>query len=91
MTSVMSSKPKWGGESTHSEHDGRFSRLDEMDDLRPLGHGVEVRTGTRAPSMTGTELADMPTKMAVPSRRIGVKTDIVVETSERLTYNDRLY
>ena len=87
----MSSKPKWGGESTSSERDGRFSRLDEMDDLRPLGHGVEVGTGTRAPSRTGNEAVEMPTRMAVPSKRIGVKTDIVVETSERLTYNDRLY
>lgn len=88
----MSSKPKWGGgESTSSEVDGRFSRLDEMDDLRPLGHGVEVRSGTRAASKAGNEGAGLPAEMVVPSRRIGVKTDVVVETSERLTYNDRLY
>ena len=91
ITSVMSSKPKWGGESTGSEVDGRFSRLDEMEDLRPLGHGVEVRTGTRATSRTGQEGAGMPPEMTVPSRRIGVKTDVIVETSERLPYNDRLY
>ena len=91
MTSVISSKSKWVGESTSSEIDGRFSRLDEMDDLRPLGHGVEVGTGTRATSMTGKEGARMPAEMAVPSRRIGVKTDVVVETSGRLAYNDRLY
>ena len=91
MTSVISSKSKWGAESTKSEVDGRFSRLDEMDDLRPLGHDVEVSTGTRAPSRSGDEGADIPTSMAVPARRIGVKTDVVVETSERLTYNDRLY
>ena len=62
-----------------------------MDDLRPLGHEVEVRTGTRAASMTGDEGAGIPAEMSVPSKRIGVKTDVVVETSERLTYNDRLY
>lgn len=87
----MSSKPKWGGESASSELDGRFNRLDEMDDLRPLGHGVEVCTGSRAASITGNEGAGMHAEMAVPSSRIGVKTDVVVETSERLTYNDRLY
>ena len=87
----MSSKPKWGGDSTSSEVDGGFSRLDEMDDLRPLGHGVKVGTGTRPTSMTGNEGAGMPTEMAVPSTRIGVKTDVVVETSERLPYNDRLF
>ena len=91
MTSVMSSKPKWGGDSAHSDLDGRFSRLDEMDDLRPLGHGVKVGTGTRAHSTDGNEEVDTATEMVVPSRRIGVKTDVIVETSERLTYNDRLY
>ena len=84
----MSSKPKWGGDS---ELDGSFSRLDEMDNLRPLGNGVEVVTGTRAAPENGNEGEGMPTDIAVPSRRIGVKTDIVVETSERLIYNDRLY
>ena len=92
ITSVMSSKPKWGGDSTSSEVDGRFSRLEEMDEMRPLGHGVVVGTGTRATSTIGKdEGADMPADLAVPSRGIKVKTDVVVETSERLTYNDRLY
>ena len=77
--------------STSSEIDGRFSRLDEMDDLRPLGHEVEIGTESRDMSLTGNEGAGMSTGMAVPSRRIGVKTDVIVETSERLTYNDRLY
>lgn len=88
ITSVMSSKPKWGGDS---ELDGSFSRLDEMNDLRPLGHGVQVGTGPQVMDKAGDEGAVMSSEMTVPSRRIGVKTDVVVETSERLTYNDRLY
>lgn len=91
MSSVLSSKPKWGEESHSSEHDGRFSRLDEMDDLRPLGHGVNVRAGESTTSMNRGDGAGVDPGMVVPSRRIGVKTDVVVETSERLAYNDRLY
>ena len=82
---MISTKPKWGGESASSEQDGRFSRLDEMDDLRPLGHKVAVGRGNE------DEGTGAPAEMAVPSRRIGVTTDVIVETSERLTYNDRLY
>ena len=87
----MSSKPKRGQESTNSALGGRFSQLDEMDDLRPLGHGAEAYPGTRSPSITGNGDAGIPEEMAVPSRRIGVKTDIVVERTDRLSYNDRLY
>ena len=61
-----------------------------MDDLRPLGHGVKV-TGNRNTSMTENEAAERPMENIVPERGIRVKTDVVVETSERLTYNDRLY
>ena len=83
----MSSKPKWGGgESNSSERDGRFSRLDEMDDFRTLGHVAKVNA-----AIDEEEGAGMPMEMIVPITRIGVKTDVVVETSERLTYNDRLY
>ena len=91
MTSVMSSsKSKWGGDSSGSDN---FSRLDEMDDLRPLGHDVEVGTGPRPTSMSAHEAgARRPSGMpVVPDRGIGVKTEVVVETSERLAYNDRLY
>ena len=58
--------------------------------MRPLGHDVDVQAGERASWMNG-DGAGMPTDIAVPSRRIGVKTEVVVETSERLAYNDRLY
>ena len=86
----MSSKPKRPGLSENSEGDGGFSRLEEMDDLRPLGHDVDVHAGKRASSMSGIG-SGMATDIAVPSRRIGVRTEVVVETSERLAYNDRLY
>ena len=85
----MSSKPRWGKHATNSEVDGRFSQLDEMDDLRPLGHGVQISTGMRAGDGAEGELAEI--EMGVPSRMIKVKTDVIVETSERLIYNDRLY
>ena len=91
MTGVMSTKSKRTGDSTGSELDGGFSRLDEMDDLQPFGHGVQVTAGSRPTSMNGDEGVGTDAEMPVPSRRIGVKTDVIVETSDRLTYNDRLY
>ena len=89
----MSSKPRWGKHATKSENDGRFSQLDEMDDLRPLGHGVQISTGMRAEDGVGdgAEEGLAEIEMGVPSEGIKVKTDVVVETSERLIYNDRLY
>ena len=82
----MSSRPRWTGvESASSERNGRFDRLDEMDDLRPLGHVANVNAGMNE------EENGLPSGMVVPSSRIAVKTDVVVETSERLAYNDRLY
>ena len=61
-----------------------------MDDLRPLGHGVDVHAGKRASSIS-RDGAGTSTDIAVPNSRIGVKTEVKVETSERLAYNDRLY
>ena len=57
---------------------------------------MEAGAGTRPASRGGEEGqgeggAGREREMAVPSWRIGVKTDVVVETSERLVYNDRLY
>ena len=73
------------------ESDGRFSCLDEGSDLRPLGHGVEVRGGETSPGEEGNE--GTGTRMEVNAQRTGieVRTDVVVETSKRLVYNDRLY
>ena len=91
MPSIMSSKPKWKGDSEYSEQDSRFSRLEEMDDLQPYGHGVRVHAGGKPKASDAREDAGNPHTMAVPSSRIGVKTDVVVETIERPAYNDRLY
>ena len=74
------------------ESDGRFSCLDEGSDLRPLGHGVEVRGGETTPREERDE--GTGTRMRMENARrtgIEVRTDVVVETSKRLVYNDRLY
>ena len=87
MTTVASSK--YNGDSGF---DGGFSQLDEGDDLRPLGHRVEVRTereGAREGEEERREVT--PMEMDVPRWKIGVRTDVKVETEERLVYNDRLY
>ncbi|MDI1491216.1 MAG: hypothetical protein OHK93_002423 [Ramalina farinacea] len=86
--SGSSSGRKWFG-SKGTNSDGRFSSLDENnDDLAPLGHGVSVRGGMDAKEQS-LEHGDV--EMQVPQSGIGVKTDVVVSTSERLAYNDRLY
>ena len=86
--SGSSSGRKWFG-SKGTNSDGRFSSLDENnDDLAPLGHGVSVHGGMDAKGQS-EESGDV--EMRVPRRGIGVKTDVVVSTSERLAYNDRLY
>ena len=72
MTSVTSSK--------YNGNSNGFSQLDEADDLRPLGHRVDVRAREEG-----------AVEMEVPKKGIGVVTDFKVETEERLVYNDRLY
>ncbi|KAL8831105.1 MAG: hypothetical protein Q9191_001054 [Dirinaria sp. TL-2023a] len=81
------SKRGWGSLNGRTT-DGlpsRFSHLDEQDDLRPLGHGVFVRGGRLndgSPDMEDVE---------IPQHGINVRTEITLETSDRLIYNDRLY
>ena len=75
---------------------GRFTRLDEeMDDLRPLGHDVKVGHGGDDVEGGGGQAGGAGggggIGMEVPSSGIGVKTDVIVETSGRYAYNDRLY
>ena len=98
---LSNSRNKWpGGDLSSGEHDGRFSKLDELDDLAPSGHGVKVLAGKMAGAGNRRERNDgrleeggTPSSpgMVVPSMRIGVRTDVVVEISDRLAYNDRLY
>lgn len=86
--SGLSSGRKWFG-SKGTINDGRFSSLDENnDDLAPLGHSVSVHGGMDA---KGQSVESGDVEMQVPQSGIGVKTDVVVSTSERLAYNDRLY
>lgn len=86
-SSGLSSKKHWGS-SKAKPSDGSFSRFsntDEHDDLRPLGHGVSVRGGRADdghPDMEDVEL---------PPHVIKVRTEVTLNTSDRLDYNDRLY
>lgn len=78
-----SSKRMWGSGVRPS--DGNFSQLDELDDMRPFGHDVSVRGGRMGASQGDEEVVEMPQK------GIAVKTEITLETSNRLDYNDRLF
>ncbi len=66
--------------------DGAFSQLYEPDDLRPLGHDVSVRGGPVEQS-DGTDIE----ALEMPEQGIKVKTEVILSTSERLYYNDRLF
>ena len=78
-----SSKHLWG--SGMRQTNSRFSQLEEMDDLRPLGHDVAVRGGR-------TEMAqDEEENLEMPEKGIRVKTEVTLVTSDRLDYNDRLF
>ena len=65
--------------------DGNFTELSEPDDMRPLGHDVSVRGGRvngDLPDVEATELAQTG---------INVTTEIILSTSNRLHYNDKLF
>lgn len=66
-------------------NDGTFSQLDEPDDLRPLGHDVSVRGGKVNGSQPDVE------SMELPEQGIKVQTEVILSTSDRLYYNDRLF
>ncbi len=76
-----SSKRPWRSSKGKSS-DGTFSHLDEVEDLRPLGHGISVRGGQGQQEGGAVEL---------PEHGIKVRTEITWVTSDRLDYNDRLY
>ena len=78
-----SAKHIWGSGVTSSNND--FSHLDDGDDLRPLGHGVAIRGGKDEGSQGGEEAMEMP------EHGIAVKTEVILETTDRLEYNDRLF
>ena len=72
-------------ESGKRPSDGTFDELYEADDMRPLGHDVSVRGGRvneDPPDAEATELAQTG---------INVRTEIILSTSNRLHYDDRLF
>ncbi|KAL8798381.1 MAG: hypothetical protein Q9182_006703 [Xanthomendoza sp. 2 TL-2023] len=80
----------WGG-SGHSgskeSNSSSFSRMGEFSEEldMPLGHAVDVYGGRGEANRDGT------TSMEVPERGIRVKTEVVLVSSERLDYRDRLF
>ena len=65
--------------------DGTFSQLDEPDDLRSLGHDVSVRAG-------GVDEGQPPVEaIELPQTGINVRTEVILSTSDRLHYDDRLF
>ena len=83
-TGTASSRRIWGSGKGKSS-DGTFSQLDEPDDLRPLGHDVAVRGGRVSQSQPDIEELEMP------QSGINVRTEVILSTSDRLHYNDRLF
>ncbi|KAF6223058.1 hypothetical protein HO133_001110 [Letharia lupina] len=79
-----SSRRMWEGGKGKSS-DGTFSQLDEPDDLRPLGHDVSVRGGRVNDTQPDVEA------MELPQTGINVRTEVILSTSDRLHYNDRLF
>ena len=65
--------------------DGAFSQLEEPDDLRPLGHDVSVRGGPIDENHAVTEALEMS------QQGITVRREVILSTSDRLLYNDRLF
>lgn len=71
--------------SGQRQSDSNFSQLEELDDLRPLGHDVSVRGGRVNADQGGGDVE------ALPQKGITVRTEITLVTSDRLDYNDRLF
>ncbi|KAI4087470.1 MAG: hypothetical protein LQ344_006759 [Seirophora lacunosa] len=81
--SHSSASGKWikGRGSKGNKNGEEFSRLDEwVDQSRPMGHDVSVRGGGGEVEMG-----------EVPREGIQVKTEVVLVSSERLEYEDRLF
>ena len=85
--SGTSSKRIWSSSKTKTSSGSfsRYSQFDEQEDLRPLGHGISVRGGRHNAGRSDEEEVEMP------QHGINVRTEITLDTSDRLDYNDRLY
>ena len=88
--------PKWKfgisqgfGCSKGKDCDRTFSRLNEQRDhpTKLLGHNVSVRGGR----LNGTGDPGDCESWVLPPRGIQVKTEVVLVSSERLNYQDRLF
>ena len=78
----------WESSKNSRPSDGAFSQLDEPDDLRPLGHDVFVRGGPRDAT---DESQAAPESLEMAQQGITVRTEVILSTSDRLLYNDRLF
>ena len=83
-TGGVSSRRMWSS-SKGKTSDGIFSQIDETDDLRPLGHDVAVRGGRVNQGQPDIE------EVEIPQSGINVRTEVILSTSDRLHYNDRLF
>lgn len=83
-TGASSSRRTWASAKSRPSN-GTFSQLDEPDDLRPLGHDVSVRGGRVDETQADVEAIELP------QQGINVRTEVILSTSDRLYYNDRLF
>ena len=88
--SSNSSRMMW---RSNTKNEGRtFTRLEEptSESNLPWGHTVSVRGGRNNPDAGHVDNISME-EMNVPPDSIKVKTGVVLVTSDRLDYHDRLY
>lgn len=83
-TGTSSSRRTWASAKSQPSNN-TFSQLDEPDDLRPLGHDVSVRGGRVDETQADVEAIELP------QQGINVRTEVILSTSDRLYYNDRLF
>ena len=74
--------------SKNDDPDGNFIRLEESlsNSQRAWGHNVSVHGGR-----TSGENNESVDEVEVPPEGIKVKTEIILMSTDRLDYNDRLY
>ena len=88
--SSTSSRMRW--RSNNGNDEGTFTRLEESanETNLPWGHTVSVHGGSSYQKRSPTENISMD-DMNVPADSIQVKTEVIVVSSNRLDYHDRLY
>lgn len=88
--SSTSSRLMW--QSNNVNQDGTFTRLEEpANELNPRwGHSVSVQGGRNNRDGSAADNISMG-DMNVPPNGINVTTEVVLVTSDRFDYHDRLY